>query len=180
MNNQYYSYSSFDPFFDHDDIHDTVLPAMININHPIDDDVPVLQNSSNIEKTMSDEEYLKMLPVGFAFQPKDEELIVHYLMKKLKNEPLPPNKIYSVNLYDFSPDRLVDILGENEDNELYIFTERKKISSNGTNIDRKTPNGYWKSTTGDKPIKHNGEEVGYCKALVYYYNNKSSNDKKTN
>ncbi|KAK6151580.1 hypothetical protein DH2020_014215 [Rehmannia glutinosa] len=125
-------------------------------------------------KTMSDEEYLKMLPVGFTFQPKDEELIVHYLMKKLKNEPLPPNKIYSVNLYDFSPDRLVDMLGEYE-NEWYMFSPIKR-SSGGKTVVRTTPDGFWKSTSGDKIIKHNGEKVGYHKTFVYY----KGKSKKTN
>ncbi|KAJ6304067.1 hypothetical protein OIU77_017862 [Salix suchowensis] len=38
--------------------------------------------------------YLRTFPPGFRFYPKDEELVVYYLMKKIRNEPLPKNRIH--------------------------------------------------------------------------------------
>lgn len=43
---------------------------------------------------------------GFRFNPLDYELIVYYLKRKVRNEPLPHNKIREVELYKSNPDAL--------------------------------------------------------------------------
>lgn len=53
---------------------------------------------------------LDSLPVGYRFNPKDGELIVHYLRKKLRNQPLPMEKIVEINLYDHDPDLLAGFI----------------------------------------------------------------------
>ncbi|KAF2294215.1 hypothetical protein GH714_008378 [Hevea brasiliensis] len=40
------------------------------------------------------EKYVNSLPVGFRFAPHDDELILHYLLKKIKKLPLPRNRIH--------------------------------------------------------------------------------------
>ncbi|KAL0337755.1 UNVERIFIED_CONTAM: NAC domain containing protein 50 [Sesamum calycinum] len=108
------------------------------------------------------------LPIGYRFLPTDEELIVHYLKRKVYSQPLSYNNIPTVNLYQYTPENLCDVLGgDDEEKEWYLFSPRKRISSGGTRVDRTTPYGYWKASTGDKPIKHNGEVVGYRNTLVY-------------
>ncbi|KAL0428138.1 UNVERIFIED_CONTAM: NAC domain-containing protein [Sesamum latifolium] len=57
--------------------------------------------------------------------------------------------------------------GDDREKEWYLFSPRKRISSGGTRADRTTPYGHWKATSGDRPIKHNGEVVGYRNTLVY-------------
>ncbi|KAL0292592.1 UNVERIFIED_CONTAM: NAC domain-containing protein 30, partial [Sesamum radiatum] len=57
--------------------------------------------------------------------------------------------------------------GDDGEKEWYLFSPRKRISCGGTRADRTTPHGHWKATSGDKPIKYNGEVVGYRKTLVY-------------
>lgn len=52
---------------------------------------------------------LDYLPTGMVFAPTDDELIVYYLMNKIQNQPLPPNKIEVVNIYAFDPDQLPGI-----------------------------------------------------------------------
>ncbi|KAL6964605.1 hypothetical protein U1Q18_035655 [Sarracenia purpurea var. burkii] len=47
--------------------------------------------------------YIHDYPPGYRFCPTDTELVVHYLMKKMKNEPLPHNKIPILNLYQYNP-----------------------------------------------------------------------------
>lgn len=43
------------------------------------------------------------LPPGFRFHPTDEELVVHYLKKKVASAPLPVSIIAEVDLYKFDP-----------------------------------------------------------------------------
>ncbi|KAK4383829.1 NAC domain-containing protein 86 [Sesamum angolense] len=98
------------------------------------------------------------LPIGYRFLPTDEELIVHYLKRKVYSQPLSYNNIPTVNYV---------LGGDDEEKEWYLFSPRKRISSGGTRVDRTTPYGYWKASTDDMPIKHNGEVVGYRNTLVY-------------
>ncbi|TXG58520.1 hypothetical protein EZV62_016349 [Acer yangbiense] len=43
------------------------------------------------------------LPPGFRFHPSDEELIVHYLRKKVTSNPLPASIIADIDLYKYNP-----------------------------------------------------------------------------
>lgn len=43
------------------------------------------------------------LPPGFRFHPTDEELVVHYLKKKIASVPLPVTIIAEIDLYKFDP-----------------------------------------------------------------------------
>jgi len=43
------------------------------------------------------------LPPGFRFHPTDEELILHYLRKKVASIPLPVSIIAEVDIYKFDP-----------------------------------------------------------------------------
>lgn len=44
-----------------------------------------------------------LFPPGFRFHPSDEELITHYLLNKLKSNPLPADVIAEIELYNFNP-----------------------------------------------------------------------------
>ncbi|CAM8898807.1 unnamed protein product [Rhodiola kirilowii] len=70
------------------------------------------------------------LPPGFRFHPTDEELVVHYLKKKIASLPLPVSIIAEIDLYKFDPWELPSkaTFGEQE---WYFFSPR----------DRKYPNG---------------------------------------
>ncbi|KAK4853306.1 hypothetical protein QYF36_006915 [Acer negundo] len=52
------------------------------------------------------DEFWKEFPVGYRFCPQDGELILHYLKKIVLNQPLPPNKIVQVNIYQHNPEDL--------------------------------------------------------------------------
>lgn len=43
------------------------------------------------------------LPPGFRFHPTDEELVVHYLKRKVQSTSLPVSIIAEVDLYKFDP-----------------------------------------------------------------------------
>ncbi|XP_015057729.1 NAC transcription factor 32-like [Solanum pennellii] len=118
-------------------------------------------------------------PPGYRFCPHDEELILHYLKKKVMNEFLPYNIIKDVNLYKYCPNELAEnfpILGEKE---WYFFTPRRRKYPNGERPNRAAGTGYWKATGADKPIIHKKVKVGFRKALVFY-EGKPPNGIKTN
>ncbi|XP_004249783.2 NAC transcription factor 32-like [Solanum lycopersicum] len=109
-----------------------------------------------------------VFPVGYRFCPRDDELITHYLLKRIRNEVLPHDKIKEVNLYKYSPYDLAEIYPELGEKEWYFFTPRNRKYPNGHRPNRAAGRGYWKATGADKPIIHNNVTVGFRKALVFY------------
>nr|POE66314.1 nac transcription factor 32 [Quercus suber] len=57
-------------------------------------------------------------PPGFRFSPTDFDLVMHYLIRKVLNHPLPWNRIVDVQLYDHSPEWLAGA----SPNILYSFS----------------------------------------------------------
>ncbi|KAL6013606.1 hypothetical protein ACLOJK_004104 [Asimina triloba] len=109
------------------------------------------------------------LPPGFRFHPTDEELVVHYLCRKVTYQALPVPIIAEVDLYKYDPWQLPGkaLFGQKE---WYFFTPRDRKYPNGSRPNRAAGNGYWKATGADKPIKPAGSArtAGIKKALVFY------------
>ncbi|XP_058073249.1 NAC transcription factor 56-like [Magnolia sinica] len=109
------------------------------------------------------------LPPGFRFHPTDEELVVHYLKKKVSSIPLPIPIIAEIELYKFDPWELPgkSTFGEHE---WYFFSPRDRKYPNGARPNRAATSGYWKATGTDKPILTAGgtQKIGVKKALVFY------------
>ncbi|OIV94341.1 hypothetical protein TanjilG_21681 [Lupinus angustifolius] len=109
------------------------------------------------------------LPPGFRFHPTDEELVVHYLKKKIASIPLPVSIIAEVDIYKFDPWELPSkaVFGEQE---WYFFSPRDRKYPNGARPNRAATSGYWKATGTDKPIvtSDGHQKVGVKKALVFY------------
>ncbi|XP_011034424.1 PREDICTED: NAC transcription factor 29-like [Populus euphratica] len=117
------------------------------------------------------------LPPGFRFHPTDEELILHYLRKKLASTPFPVSIIADVDIYKFDPWDLPAkaSLGEKE---WYFFSPRDRKYPNGARPNRAAASGYWKATGTDKIIMASTmapggvvggqENIGVKKALVFY------------
>ncbi|KAL2538205.1 NAC domain-containing protein 67-like [Forsythia ovata] len=143
-------------------------PIYISPNVSLDDDYL---------SSLTDDEYFESLPPGFRFVPRDEELIVHYLIKKIRNEKLPRNKINILNLYNFNPEQLSKYTSTRL-NEWYFLTPRDRKYKNGKRPNRAANGGYWKATGADKQIKQKDEIIGYQKALVFY-KGKPPNGQKT-
>ncbi|XP_004487133.1 NAC transcription factor NAM-2 [Cicer arietinum] len=108
-------------------------------------------------------------PPGFRFHPSDEELIVHYLQKKIKSLPLPASIIAEIDLYKYNPWELPkkSLFGEEE---WYFFSPRDRKYPNGLRPNRATGSGYWKATGTDRPIISScgSKHIGVKKALVFY------------
>ncbi|KAM3405613.1 hypothetical protein ACQJBY_008237 [Aegilops geniculata] len=118
---------------------------------------------------------LDLLPQpGFRFHPTDQELVIHYLYRKVhglhdhhafipevhlyKHEPWElPAKSFSTNTHDAGAKV-----------EWYLFTVRARKYPNGHRMKRATLTGFWKSTGKDRPVMHNGVIVGMKKTLVFH------------
>lgn len=109
------------------------------------------------------------LPPGFRFHPTDEELVVHYLCRKVTYQCLPVPIIAEVDLYKFDPWELPEraLFGQRE---WYFFTPRDRKYPNGSRPNRAAGRGYWKATGADKPVTPAGSKkpLGIKKALVFY------------
>ncbi|KAF8049098.1 hypothetical protein N665_2294s0005 [Sinapis alba] len=112
------------------------------------------------------------LPPGFRFHPTDEELILHYLRKKVSSLPVPLSIIADVDIYKSDPWDLPAKAPFGE-KEWYFFSPRDRKYPNGARPNRAAASGYWKATGTDKLIAvPNGEgfheNIGIKKALVFY------------
>ncbi|KAI3984244.1 hypothetical protein MKX01_011198 [Papaver californicum] len=109
------------------------------------------------------------LPPGFRFHPTDEELVVHYLCRKISYQHLPVPIIAEVDLYKYDPWQLPEkaLFGPKE---WYFFSPRDRKYPNRSRPNRAARSGYWKATGADKPIRPRGSEknVGIKKPLVFY------------
>ncbi|XP_042519857.1 NAC transcription factor NAM-B2-like [Macadamia integrifolia] len=124
-----------------------------------------------------DSAYFNSFPPGFRFCPTNDELIIHYLKKRIMNQPLPINRIREVELYKHSPDDLAEKYQSYKEEEWYFLTPRDRKYKQGSRPNRAAGNGYWKATTKDIPIQSNGEVVGCKKSLVFCVGKAPKGDK---
>jgi len=66
----------------------------------------VLVGRVNVDDGNYIDPYFRGFAPGIRFFPHDQELVVEYLMKKIRNEPLPKNRIHEVNIYEYHPKTL--------------------------------------------------------------------------
>ncbi|KAK6937158.1 NAC domain [Dillenia turbinata] len=102
------------------------------------------------------------IPVGYRFCPTSKELIIDYLQKKINGEPLPPNKIIEVNIYDYHPQVLTTVLYKYAgEKEWYFFSSRKRKYRNARRPNRSAGgHGYWKAT-GKSPNEGRTDWIMY-------------------
>ncbi|XVF54335.1 hypothetical protein PTKIN_Ptkin05aG0173100 [Pterospermum kingtungense] len=107
------------------------------------------------------------LPPGFRFHPTDEELISHYLYKKVLDISFCARAIGEVDLNKSEPWELPwkAKMGEKE---WYFFCVRDRKYPTGLRTNRATDSGYWKATGKDKEIYRGKSLVGMKKTLVFY------------
>ncbi|GAV86163.1 NAM domain-containing protein [Cephalotus follicularis] len=120
------------------------------------------------------------LPPGFRLHPTDEELILHYLRKKVASLPFQVSIIADVDIYKFDPWDLPDKAAYGSEKEWYFFSPRDRKYPNGARPNRAAASGYWKATGTDKVIVASPagaagsaggglqENIGVKKALVFY------------
>ncbi|KAJ4957733.1 hypothetical protein NE237_024844 [Protea cynaroides] len=117
--------------------------------------------AGNINAAIDDvSAYFNSFPPGIRFCPYDDELIVHYLMKKLLNQELPRNLISEVKLYNHTPEYLTENYPPWGDQTWYFFTLWDRRHRNG--------NGYWRLVRGTRRVLSEGQHVGFRKELIFY------------
>ncbi|XP_065021701.1 NAC domain-containing protein 21/22-like [Musa acuminata AAA Group] len=109
------------------------------------------------------------LPPGFRFYPSDEELVCHYLHKKVSNERTCEGTMVEVDLHTREPWELPDV-AKLSANEWYFFSFRDRKYATGSRANRATRSGYWKATGKDRTISDptTHATVGMRKTLVFY------------
>lgn len=111
------------------------------------------------------------LPPGFRFYPNDEELVCHYLYKKITNEQVLKGTLVEVDLHTCEPWQLPEVAKLNA-TEWYFFSFRDRKYATGFRTNRATTTGYWKATGKDRTVLDptTREVVGMRKTLVFYRN----------
>ncbi|KAK2411371.1 NAC domain-containing protein [Trifolium repens] len=121
----------------------------------------------NVVLSCNKEDEKMDLPPGFRFHPTDEELISHYLYKKVLDSNFSARAIGDVDLNKSEPWDLPwkAKMGEKE---WYFFCVRDRKYPTGLRTNRATEQGYWKATGKDKEIFKGKSLVGMKKTLVFY------------
>ncbi|KAI8574389.1 hypothetical protein RHMOL_Rhmol01G0349500 [Rhododendron molle] len=111
------------------------------------------------------------LPPGFRFYPSDEELVCHYLYKKIANEDVLRGTLVEIDLHVCEPWQLPEVAKLNS-SEWYFFSFRDRKYATGYRANRATTSGYWKATGKDRTVHdpRTGDIAGMRKTLVFYLN----------
>ncbi|KAL7198569.1 hypothetical protein ACSBR2_020955 [Camellia fascicularis] len=111
------------------------------------------------------------LPPGFRFYPSDEELVCHYLYKKITNEEVLKGTLVEIDLHTCEPWQLPEVAKLNS-NEWYFFSFRDRKYATGYRANRATISGYWKATGKDRTVRdpRTRAVTGMRKTLVFYRN----------
>ncbi|KAL6217747.1 hypothetical protein ACLB2K_010964 [Fragaria x ananassa] len=123
------------------------------------------------------------LSSGFKFLPTDQELLGYYLLNKVLGKPFKYDSrvMIELNLYKAEPWDLWNRFGGprlNQGEDLYIFTELKKVSNNGSNVARTTGSGTWKGDTSGSEVyvsEDNKKILGSWKRFHYKPNEPNEN-----
>ncbi|KAL8092995.1 NAC domain-containing protein 21/22-like [Apium graveolens] len=112
------------------------------------------------------------LPPGFRFYPSDEELVCHYLHKKIAHEDVSNGStLVDIDLHTCEPWQLPEVAKLNS-TEWYFFSFRDRKYATGFRTNRATTTGYWKATGKDRTVVDPTTNcvVGMRKTLVFYKN----------
>jgi len=109
------------------------------------------------------------MPPGFRFHPRDDELVLDYLLNKLSGRAHGGAAIVDVDINKCEPwDLPAACVGGKE---WYFFNLRDRKYATGQRTNRATASGYWKATGKDRAVVAGGEDaavVGMRKTLVFY------------
>ncbi|CAN0929893.1 NAC domain-containing protein 68 [Linum grandiflorum] len=116
-------------------------------------------------------------PLGYRFQPKDEELVLGYLLNKLRGRPLPCGSVQDCDLYgELEPWEIWSKFHGDED--LYFFTPLKKKNQRDKKFLRSvgTHGATWHEENGESGENHDGKVKWEMKR--YKYTTKECMEKK--
>ncbi|KAK7294569.1 hypothetical protein RJT34_17458 [Clitoria ternatea] len=114
---------------------------------------------------------LNNLPMGFRFQPSEEEIVDHFLKHKLLgNDSIVSDFIAEIDVCKFEPWDLPAFSKVKSNYHEWYFFSPVDLNPSTKMRKRKTNAGYWKSTGKDRNISVRGNEnvIGTKKTLVFY------------
>ncbi|KAL5712195.1 hypothetical protein ACHQM5_014390 [Ranunculus cassubicifolius] len=135
---------------------------------------------SNVAAMNGNDDMFNNFPVGYRFNPRDEELVVHYLMNKVFDRQLPPNKIVDTDVYKHNPQELFAMQPGYGGDERYFFTPRDRKYPNGYLPSRSAGEGYWRASGKGKPVYSEGRKKVGVKTSLKFHIKTSKGDIKTN
>ncbi|KQK21557.1 hypothetical protein BRADI_1g61525v3 [Brachypodium distachyon] len=118
--------------------------------------------------------FMLKLPPGYHFAPTENELVVHYLRRKIAGlQPLLPIFFDVDNLNSYRPEQIVGTLADkyrkHGEDCWYFFTKRVRKYSTGNHPNRTTPGkGFWNATGPWRLIHVDKELAGRVRTLVFY------------
>ncbi|KAI8533374.1 hypothetical protein RHMOL_Rhmol10G0004200 [Rhododendron molle] len=105
------------------------------------------------------------LPIGYRFRPTDEELIVHYLTRKVQSIPFPAQVIPELNVFQTSP---LHLPGDSKEKRFFFWTRKGK--GKWKKARGMTESGYWKPMGKEKHVVsyESNRAIGVKKSFVFY------------
>ncbi|KAL6131185.1 hypothetical protein ACLB2K_069563 [Fragaria x ananassa] len=109
------------------------------------------------------------LPVGFRFHPTEEELIDHYLKKKIKGHDF-NDVIPEIDICSYEPWDLPGFSSIRSDDEEWFYFSRPDYKTKGNSRNRATERGFWKITGVEREIKARRSKalIGKKRTLTFY------------
>ncbi|EXC29158.1 NAC domain-containing protein 68 [Morus notabilis] len=114
------------------------------------------------------------LPIGYRFRPTDEELVVHYLKRKVFSIPLPALVIPDFDVFQTDPWTLPGEVKEKR----YFFHKQKRDVNIMSKKRVNAGSGYWKPIGKERLIvasELNNQPVGIRKTMVFCGGNRPDN-----
>ncbi|GMJ14027.1 hypothetical protein HRI_005071900 [Hibiscus trionum] len=110
------------------------------------------------------------IPVGFRFEPTDEELAAQYLISKVSGDPLPASDFREVDATEFygqHPKCLVDFC--NGEREWHFFIHTKENVQNGAIRSVGNNLGFWRLDEEDPISDAKGNVLAMKSHFIYFF-----------
>lgn len=108
------------------------------------------------------------LPIGYRFHPTDEELVAHYLKRKVFGLPLPASIIPELDVFQSHP---LGLPGDMKEKKRYFFSNirNENAIANDSKCKIAAGSGYWKPVGKNRQILASGTKqvVGIRKTLIF-------------